>query len=225
MKRAFTLAEVLMTIGLLGVVAAVALPGLRRDTNGQEIVAKVKAVNLMLNEAYGRAAAKYGPISTWFASDTTDIKRSERFGKRMSEFLKVSKTCGLETKKECFNKNSIKKLSGDDYNTFDNWNDVYKIILTDGTTLGFESYHPNVYPLYIFVDIDGPENGSNTFGIDIFTFQLDSKEGQFIKDKNVLGSQCKNGGNGSFCTDWILLHDNADYLKCDNLTSTNPTCK
>ena len=59
---AFTLAETLIVMGIIGIVSALTLPNLNASTGEKEKVAKVKKIYQNLNDAYGRAQAVYGPI-------------------------------------------------------------------------------------------------------------------------------------------------------------------
>ena len=89
-KTAFTLAETLITIGMIGVVAALTLPTLMSSTNDKEIVAKVKKNHSMMNEAYSRAVAKYGPMDTWDSSITftyNDIPKNSVLDKLWALFV------------------------------------------------------------------------------------------------------------------------------------------
>ncbi|MGN0018691.1 MAG: type II secretion system protein [Candidatus Gastranaerophilaceae bacterium] len=63
---AFTLAETLIVMGIIGVVVALTIPNLNSSTGEAEKVAKVKKIYAELNEAHNRAVAKYGPFGTWF---------------------------------------------------------------------------------------------------------------------------------------------------------------
>ena len=104
MKRffAFTLAETLIVMGIIGIVSALTLPNLNSSTGEKEKVAKVKKIYQNLNDAYGRATAIYGPFDEWFKNDTTNQARSIRFGERMTEFMKVSKTVVSKLIKDVF---------------------------------------------------------------------------------------------------------------------------
>ena len=62
MKFAFTLAETLVVMGIIGVVAPLTIPNLNQSTGDTEKVAKVKKVYANLTDAFGRATAVYGPI-------------------------------------------------------------------------------------------------------------------------------------------------------------------
>lgn len=60
---AFTLAETLIVMGIIGVVAALTIPNLNSSTADKEKVAKLKKVYSNLEDAVGRAEAVYGPMS------------------------------------------------------------------------------------------------------------------------------------------------------------------
>ena len=236
---AFTLAETLITIGMIGVIAALTLPTLMNSTNDKETVARVKKVRATVNEAYGRAYAKYGPINTWFTADdiadTSFKKRAVRIGQRMSEFLQVEKDCNT-TLSGCFASGNVKYLGGG--NSTDEINSsslYYKMILSDGTSLAFSGW-PGTYDgkpyYYVIFDIDGPIKGKNTAGIDNFNLWVfDSGVTTKAEGTHDLSS-CKAGAT-RICTDWVIMYDNLDYLhidssgKCPNgtvLSDTNPTC-
>ena len=73
---AFTLAEVLIVIGIIGVVAALTLPNLNHATGDKEKVTKVKKIYSALTEAVDRAQAIYGPFDTWFKDLSTADEKS-----------------------------------------------------------------------------------------------------------------------------------------------------
>ena len=66
-KSAFTLAEILIVIGVIGIVAAMTIPNLILSVEDKETVARVKKIYSNLSDAYGRSVAKYGPISGGFS--------------------------------------------------------------------------------------------------------------------------------------------------------------
>ncbi|MBR1681672.1 type II secretion system protein, partial [bacterium] len=167
-KSAFTLAETLIVMGIIGVVAALTLPNLNSSTGDKEKIAKVKKVYSNLNDAIGRAQGVYGPIDEWFQKDTTATAQATRFGSRIAEFLKVSKDCGVTINSSCFSTgdyNTLKSKNG--ISNFNALNTYYKVILADGTSLAM---HPEVsYNQIVFkFDIDGPNKGPNTAGKDLF---------------------------------------------------------
>ena len=201
---AFTLAETLIVMGIIGVVAALTLPNLNSSTGDKEKVAKVKKIYSNLQDAYGRAIAVYGKDS--FAP-TPAIA-----GERLSDFFKITKTCGLNNQANCFAK----------YNNYDE--DLYTIILADGTSVG-------ILPSDVYIDIDGPNKGPNTAGKDVFAFHLNAEQsevtpyGSIDFSNTLLTSGCFTQ-KGIKCTAWVVNMENMDYLKCaDKLNANNLSCK
>ena len=63
---AFTLAETLIVMGIIGVVAALTIPNVNKNTNHARQVTKFKKTYAEINEALDRATAVYGPLKTWY---------------------------------------------------------------------------------------------------------------------------------------------------------------
>ena len=213
MKRffAFTLAETLIVMGIIGIVSALTLPNLNASTGEKEKVAKVKKIYQNLTDAFGRAQAVYGPYDEWIqASDSTHVSQSTRFAERITEFMKVSKTCSLlATNNECIS-NILKDLSSG--GTILTGDDSYKFITADGTSIAIK-----MDVLKIYVDIDGPNKGTGVFGRDAFTFIID-KENDTIRVENSVPTitSVLTTGAGAPVTTWVIMFDNMDYLKTDS---------
>lgn len=224
---AFTLAETLIVMGIIGVVAALTLPNLNSSTGNKEIVSKVKKIVSNLEDALGRTQAVYGPCKEWNFSDSDNAQ--EVFGSRISDFLKITKTCALARGERCFagtytglDGSSIAKAAPDTPN-------LYKVILADGTSLGFWFGTSNL-KLQIYFDIDGPNKGPAVFGKDMFFLGYDLNENNWTT--SLVPQNMKSWGATDFLKDggwgayWILRYDNADYLKCpSDLSETVITCK
>ncbi len=174
--RAFTLAETLIVIGIIGVVAALTLPNLNHATGDKEKVTRVKKIYSALTEAIDRGQAIYGDFDTWFTDLASDAyaKRSERFAKRVTEFMKISKDCGLEGT-GCFatGKLSYINQTGLDY-SIDTDKDSYSVVTSDGMSLNF-SFEDSNGAMVVFVDVDGPNKGKYQYGNDVFAFDIKSE--------------------------------------------------
>ncbi len=234
---AFTLAETLIVMGIIGVVAALTIPNLNSSTANKEKVAKVKKVYQNLTDAYGRMNAVYGRIDEWTTHNSTI------FGDRLSEFMKTSKNCGLtlNTGGTCWTNSNTMFANNTAFQNIDS-NSYYKFVLADGTTVAISA---TTLGVNIYVDIDGPRKGPNKFGTDIFQFQAfynstatdtDLKPAgltEFANSTAFASSTCFTQGNG--CTMWVITNDNMDYLKADNTAkcpngkilnwTTNTSCK
>ena len=230
---AFTLAETLVVMGIIGVVAALTIPNLNQSTGDREKVAKVKKVYANLTDAFGRATAVYGPVDEWCTNLPQNVTCDERVVNRIKEFMKVSKDCGTSTE-GCFSKSPLLNVEGDTlfsnyYSSLSGAN-LQMFTLADGTSIAINVYR-DIVGSYIFVDIDGPTKGKNQDGVDIFDFHLE-EDGiypnghQFVSEGDV-GAGDWNDDYSSFPTLWVVQNENLDYLKCaDELNwSSKTSCK
>ena len=225
---AFTLAETLIVIGIIGVVSALTLPNLNSSTGEKEKVAKVKKIYQNLDDAIGRAVAVYGPVDEWFVNDTTVDAQVARFKNRVTEFMKVSKDCGIST--GCWSTKPYYLVYGSDehesnfYEGSRHYLSSQFVILADGTALAVGS---NGY-LKIHVDIDGPNKGQTKDGVDIFHFEL--MDNVFVPDSRNsrrTGNLAISNNFSQNMTAWVIYNENMDYLKCMNELNweTKTTCK
>lgn len=218
-QKAFTLAETLIVIGVIGIVAALTLPNLNSSTGDKETVTRVKKIQATLMEANDRAVAVYGPVSEW----KSDIL-SMTWPDRVSEFLKLSKDCTDNTNNACAN-----MLKGDlDYNG------GRVLAFADGATMyiegdeyysecngsnGFDSYlTKDICMPYIKIDINGPNKGKNKYGHDIFVYAMSDSKGILPMMSSSLEGQLEDCFNSGWlgCTWWVLEYGNLDYLKVDS---------
>lgn len=222
---AFTLAETLIVMGIIGVVAALTIPNLNSSTADKEKVAKVKKIYSNLNDALGRAQAVYGPIDEWKADTRT---RVEVIGDRITEFMKVSKNCGMKANQGCLSK-KVYNIRGYQIANGDDQTDIYKFLLADGTSVRVSTGGS------FSVDIDGPNKGSGVYSKDLFGFSI--VDGQLFPqgyDKTFSERITEIKDMGYTAAAWVIDYDNMDYLKLDSSkkcpngttpTEQNPRCK
>ena len=235
---AFTLAETLIVIGIIGVVAALTLPNLNHATGDKEKVTKVKKIYSALTDAIDRAQVVYGDFDTWFNDGCDSATCSERFAKRVTEFMKISKDCGFD--EGCFSNAPLLLHYGTEQGDADGYFDdmyrhnAYMVTTSDGMSLAFRSFTPGNFAYFkINIDIDGPNKGKNQEGNDIFDFSIYiDKENYWGADVNLLyPSSCphsRSGNNvGNNETAWVIENGNLDYLRCpDELNwETQTSCK
>ena len=230
-QYAFTLAETLIVMGIIGVVAALTLPNLNSSTGEKEKVAKLQKIYSNLQDAFGRAEAVYGPYDEWFVNDGNDNdKKAKRVFERMTEFMKYSKACTITDCAAIFDKGGTS--GGDDSTTA-----KYNVILADGATVGFKD-DGNMCAL---VDIDGLNKGPNTAGKDFFAFCYNDEENIFTYNLhginfNVMSFLYDSHKSSEYSAAWVIVNGNMDYLKIDNSGTcpdgktvldwtTNTTCK
>ena len=95
-KIAFTLAEVLITLGIIGVVASLTLPSVVTNYQKKRTVNKLKSTYSILCNAIQMAKVDYGDdINQWELPDGIDEKASSDYfsEKYLIPYLKIAKDC------------------------------------------------------------------------------------------------------------------------------------
>ena len=234
-NKAFTLAETLVVMGIIGVVAALTIPNLSSSTANKENVARVQKAYSTINEAFERVQAEYGNIQRWPLRDFgwNGNNDTDFFANRMSEYLKVSKNCARNANQGCM-ASSVKFLNGTSTTSgysavTDADTSAYKMILADGTGLAIQVVSGSIF---MNVDIDGPRKGSGTIGKDWFRFVYDASSTKKVIPANT-SNLTSSFATGEGLTAWVIETGNMDYLKalngtCKNnnkkLVWTNTTC-
>ena len=186
----FTLAEVLITLGIIGIVAAMTLPGIIHKKHKKDLETAFK-------KAYGSLeTAVYSLSPETFSTYTGDVAGgSTEFFDEMFKKYKIineGKWDKLYTKNNQITVKNYKLQKGQQNNCVG----LPSKIIADGSAIA-ASY--NCYSTWIVIDTNGPKKGPNALGHDIFHFTLSSK-GQIIP----LGSQeythWEMQGNDTYCS-------------------------
>ena len=218
---AFTLAETLIVMGIIGVVAALTLPNLNSSTGEKEKVAKLQKIYSNLQDAFGRAEAVYGPYDEWFVNDGDDYgKKAKRVFERITEFMKYSKVCTVNDACTLFNAGSSEGTRTQ-----------YSVILADGSIIGFSWDANNNGKIY--VDIDGMNKGPNYAGKDYFNFTINNEDKLHLNKYYNDNPEQIYYDDASSTASWVIKFGNMDYLKlkdgkCPNgtkLSATQTSCK
>jgi type II secretory pathway pseudopilin PulG len=240
---AFTLAEVLITIGIIGVVSALTIPSLMQKYTEFVTVRKVKEAYAILSQAYSRAFEEYNGNFDDYRNWGCTVSRSSCVLITLGKYMNVVDS---RTGNEEYQTKQIYSLKGELLGTYS----LYSVTLANGfvfsvnaTSLNTKN---NLYPSYrdwsndnvaevektrydVYVDINGDEP-PNAFGKDIFPFKLHEKTVAgagnrtepyyfFSRMCNLRNASTWDGGkNGYDCTGWILEKGNMDYLHCNDLS-------
>ena len=216
-NKAFTLAEILITLGIIGIVAAMTLPAIIQKNNERATVARVKKIYSVMNQALLLAIKDNGYVNEWSFiqkdSESGD-EISDKFVGYLKPYLKISKDCG--GKSGCIAVDTYKELNNRAWSNYDNSKWHYKMILADGSYLWIRTNRTecetsdagtqNVCGL-MWADINGKQQ-PNTIGKDVFVFFI-------MKDRIIPHSNkdCYAGGTGWGCAAYILANDYMNYLK------------
>jgi len=213
-RAAFTLAEVLITLAIIGVVAAMTIPTLISNYQEKANVTKLKVTYSMLANAWQLAYANKGEFKD---GDPDDLYNY------ISPYIKFSKYCGRET--GCWPDLMVKFLHGTDWVNIDSYTNYRKAIISNGSLIQFYARsYDNKAPEFR-VDINGFA-GPNSLGKDIFYFKVENNRvlprGQKGTDFRPFETHCNMASavdyNGDSCSAWVIQNNNMDYLHCDDLS-------
>ena len=227
-KAAFTLAEVLIALAIIGIVAAMTIPTLVAKYQEKVTVTRFKWVYSTLANAFTMAVAENGVPETW------DLNTPESMANILSKYMRISEKC--HHTKGCFPDNvDVVALTGESrYGTIGNLDLYVKEKFNNGIVLLYTSVNKNC--AYVYTDSEGtPHNMANNcgtiyafittnkfnrMGLDHFNFVITPKGilplGYNFNDSEIKQYCTKNwtsnsNVNGSACGEWIRRWNNADY--------------
>ena len=210
-KGGFTLAEVLITLVVIGVIGALTVPSLIQNTQKQEYVTALKKAHSTLSQVTQQIIAEEGsPKNGW--ADT-----AEHVYNLYKQHLNVSKACG--TGGGCFPE-SYRQLYGDGRHNWDGWTSLYKLILADGMRLIVDSDGntsaecgistrggSNNVCAFILIDINGAK-GPNRMAHDLFEFVI-KEDG--LHPSGCDRNGCTNDNFGRGCACKVLTEGAVNY--------------
>lgn len=206
-KLAFTLAEVLIVLGIIGIIAEMTIPTLMNNVNDlQYKVGWKKAFSAFSQATLQMANDNGGSLAGYFTSDS-DIRD------KYAQYLLKSKSCDNSQSEGCWPANT-QDMKG----TQNALSPGPSLILNDGSIvqfwLGSASCTQAVGTPIVFyrcagaaLDVNGLKK-PNTFGKDTFVFHiLDNRilpygtKGDYA---DSLGSDCSSTGTGQACSALFL---------------------
>ena len=222
-KIAFTLAEVLITLGIIGVVAAMTMPSLIQSYKEKATVTAVKQSYSIFAQALKMVTIDNPDLSALTDSKLSAKENSQIMFNEISKHIKKVKSCDVGGR--CMASTYVN--INNQILPRKNWEDENNLVtgvLANGT--GFWILNlPNNTVGQIGIDINGDKR-PNKLGVDFFwfTFGMDGNlyagRGPY-NEKTPAGeyNNCELGGsglsiyNGYGCSEWIITHENMDYLK------------
>lgn len=89
-SEGFTLAEVLITLGIIGIVAAMTLPTIVQKYRNQVVETRLEKFYSAINQAIRRAEVDYGDKSYWFENQSK-LERHQWMKKYLLPYMKITK--------------------------------------------------------------------------------------------------------------------------------------
>lgn len=213
--KAFTLAEVLITLGIIGIVAAMTIPALQQRIFERQTMAKVKTTYSILTQALKLSAEldDNGYPEGWGLSGRT-ASDAVIVAEKLKPHLKILNDCGTATDNKC----RASKFSYLNGSTYTPGSSRYWVTLLNGATVSFSSgeTNNNLF-LYFFIDTNGPAQ-PNTWGRDLFEFTYSEEYGLVPSGYPQIPSNdyrvhCANLlSTGYGCAYYILTFGNMNYL-------------
>lgn len=224
LKRAFTLSEVLITLVIIGIIAAIVIPSVIAYTDDLQY-----KVALKKNYSILKQAIRLVQINDYedfrYKYPKHQLKYTTEFYNYLSKYLSVSKNCGHKDFFDCWVK-IVKLKNGRITSGFmgtDNWADVqapegYAFVLNDGTSVIIDvGGNNNLNGKYgvsksligensfiFYVDVNG-KKGPNMAGKDVYGFALTERGlTPFGNDNNSKNCNSSNNIGGLDCTALML---------------------
>lgn len=227
----FTLAEVLIVLLVIGVVAALTIPMLMKNYQKTQYVSAFNKTYSVLNDVYNMVTVENGSMANALSTTSTLDDIANVFIAKM----KIAKNCGTGSAAKadagCFPNKTYKMLNStstlstnfatdSDYSTFMTSDGISFAIRASGTdktcnTSKTNSVDPTSHLLNvcstIYVDVNGPNQGPTEVGRDLFLFWYTKTQIFPVGgETDMWNNNCSNG-NGLGCAGKVLLERAMNY--------------
>ena len=232
----FTLAEVLITLGIIGIVSALTIPNLINKFEEKRTVTLLKETYSMLSQAMIYVVNEHGPAATWRnATSASGLENIREDSARMMElfkpYIKILKTCdeSQTDRDKCWGKDGEIYDSSGNLATTIGHPQTQSFILNNGSKVTlWMQYNDMIYNNCVitaeapcgnfFIKTDNKDK--NVLGKNVFKFAVYSNiilpEGNRKARYKSFANNCYQNGAG--CTAWVIENGNMDYLHCDDLS-------
>ena len=224
MKKGFTLAEVLITLAIIGIVAALTIPTVvHKYQQKAQYTAFMKMYNMIQN-VFQLTTVENGSFKSWVLS--SDLEPDELFNTYLAPYLKIASSEDLPTY-------TTRHLDGAELGAFNvltgasPGHTTKNYILQDGSTIAMAAWISNIDyrggQIVLVIDTNG-KKGPNVVGRDIFDIEITGENAnrdynirslEETGDDNdacsVTGSGGANHIKGIGCADRLLKEGKMDY--------------
>lgn len=187
---AFTLAEVLITLGIIGIIAAMTIPNLIKEYQKESTITQLKETYAILNNALNAAKVDNGiDANLWYVSTASEGAASGYFATNyIIPYVKTNggEICGTSDSSQC--QHTV--LRADKLGTYAiSSSDRYSFVLANGAIVSVWVGNLNgstisACRVQIYFDINGKKS-PNIAGRDAFLVELGGNYGNGDKNKFV----------------------------------------
>lgn len=210
---AFTLAEVLITLGVIGVVAAMTIPALISNYRKKQLEVQIKGTYSTIQQALRFAEYENVPYTTLKDGSTAVIK--EWFDSFLGLHLKVEHLCINRNPKGCWHQ--VKTLAGANYGDSEGiGSSILGFIIAKGASVTVDVYNANDIKgnfgintnddsLVFFFDANGKVK-PNILGKDVYIMVFTEKglvPAGASKSRAEVDQNCFNG-DGKYCLNKVI---------------------
>lgn len=190
MKKAFTLAELLITLGIIGIVAALTLPILVEKYQKMQTATQLKKSYSEISQLLKRSEVDNESMGDW---DYTLSGKDFYYRYLNSYIKKVREIPNSEFKNYMVYKNlNGTKCTGEVWCTVGS---SFYTYLSNGTVMGIMSHHGQTMYKAVTIDVNGDKQ-PNQLGKDVFVFSMSKTQKQLVPyglgDAGVQGGQLGN---------------------------------
>ncbi len=212
----FTLAEIILTLGVIGVVAAITIPTLVTNYQKKSTATQLKKTYALINQAVRMAEAENGELSGWYVPSRKSV---DFFDTYIAPFLKYSKSLAPAGSLVYYSPGGARErglaivrggaavytlLSG------------VQLIINNGVIIGNQANDST--HLELMVDLNGYKTKPNKFGRDTFFITIITGKGvvlsylddgeaymrsktrtQLKNGPSAYNYQCNKAGRGMWC--------------------------
>ena len=225
----------MITLGIIGVVAAMTIPNLIAKANEKATVVNLKETYSVLQQGFRRAIDEYGEVTTWCDATEDNVTTcTPKLAENLSHFTRMS-ACA----KNCISDSYKNRFPGSKAMGITTNRSVHA--LNNGISLVFSASNPGSCIAttadsgrtsyfnkcgMIYVDLNG-KSYPNIDGRDLFAFAIYSdgiaplgrkKDTVWVDSFN---SNCKTAGASYYfgtCTAYVIENGNMEYLHNPDLT-------
>ena len=217
-RNGFTLAEVLITLVIIGIVAAMTIPTMVNNTNKEELRTGLLKAQTSLSGALERYYALNGEKLIPANLSSRSLEPI------LIKYVLMSKDCGFANQHGSEVCAPVSVTLQNPYKTFSNGSNLDPQYLDDGQFImndGMNVLIENHTYCFLSVDVNGYNKKPNRAGYDLFMFQINENgnlvpmgaEGTvfYSKSNAYCSASSTNNYNGYGCTAKAL--SDADYFK------------